>query len=227
MDTKLFVFSRKEVALIFFIVLSLSLTFFALGVQFGKRYAEGIAGITEQDRQEVILKSVEEEKVNALENSEESEEDSDGVAGEKDLMHEQLKQKIIEELDDKRVQAKSVTVDGENDIISNVKKEQALDEDKKDQLEAVEDKLPAKDNYSGKYSIQLGSYRTLKEAEDFANGFKIRGYNPIVNEVQIQTTGTWYRVSLGVFDTVSDAKEYVLKEKSLFEGQDYLFVPFD
>ncbi|CAN0060821.1 unnamed protein product [Chrysoparadoxa australica] len=88
-------------------------------------------------------------------------------------------------------------------------------------------KSSLKDKFSGKYTIQLGSHRSVEEAEAFAEGFKVRGYNPIINEVEIPNRGIWYRVSLGVFDTITDAKDYVKKEQSLFQGQDYVFVRFD
>jgi cell division protein FtsN len=81
-----------------------------------------------------------------------------------------------------------------------------------------------KDALSGKFTIQLGSHRTLKEAEDFAEGFKARGYDPIINQIDIKGKGTWYRVSLGAFNTMEEAKAYTAKEKTLFIGQDYTVV---
>jgi cell division protein FtsN len=83
---------------------------------------------------------------------------------------------------------------------------------------AVEEKNPM----AGKYTIQLGSYNTVEEAKQFAEGFTVRGYNPIINEVTIEGKGTWYRVSLGAFDTVEAAKKYIRDEQSLFAGQDHV-----
>jgi cell division protein FtsN len=80
------------------------------------------------------------------------------------------------------------------------------------------------DSMSGKFTIQLGSHRTLKEAEDFAEGFKARGYDPIINEIEIKGKGTWFRVSLGAFSNQEEAKSYIAKEKSLFIGQDYTII---
>jgi cell division protein FtsN len=81
-----------------------------------------------------------------------------------------------------------------------------------------------KDGFSGKFTIQLGSHRTLKEAEDFAEGFKARGYDTIINQIEIKGKGTWYRVSLGAFANMDEAKSYITKEKTLFIGQDYTIV---
>jgi cell division protein FtsN len=80
------------------------------------------------------------------------------------------------------------------------------------------------DGMSGKFTIQLGSHRTLKEAEDFAEGFKARGYDTIINQIEIKGKGTWYRVSLGAFSNMDEAKTYINKEKTLFIGQDYTIV---
>jgi len=90
-----------------------------------------------------------------------------------------------------------------------------------------ENGVSSSDKFAGKYTIQLGSYQTVKEATDFAEGFKVLGYNPIINEVQIPSRGNWFRVSLGVFDSLVDAKSYLLKNKSLFSDRDYVLIQFD
>ena len=84
-----------------------------------------------------------------------------------------------------------------------------------------------RDQYRGKFTIQLGSYQSLRDAESFADGFRIRGYKPIINEVDIKKRGIWYRVSLGIFESAGKAKDYVLREKVLFKGQDYVIGKFD
>lgn len=75
---------------------------------------------------------------------------------------------------------------------------------------------------TGKFTIQLGSYNTMDEAKQFAEGFTVRGYSPIINEVKIEGKGNWYRVSLGLFNSVEDAKSYIKTEQSLFSGQDHI-----
>jgi septal ring-binding cell division protein DamX len=75
---------------------------------------------------------------------------------------------------------------------------------------------------TGKYTIQLGSYNTIEEAKQFAEGFTVRGYSPIINEVKIDGKGTWYRVSLGLFNSVEEAKTYIKQEQSLFSGQEHV-----
>lgn len=81
---------------------------------------------------------------------------------------------------------------------------------------------PETNAMAGKYTIQLGSYNNLDEAKQFAEGFTVRGYSPIINEVKIEGKGTWYRVSLGLFNTVEEAKNYIKEEQSLFSGQEHV-----
>jgi cell division protein FtsN len=79
-----------------------------------------------------------------------------------------------------------------------------------------------KTTMTGKYTIQLGSYNTVEEAKQFAEGFTVRGYSPIINEVKIEGKGTWFRVSLGLFNNLDEAKAYIKQEQSLFTGQEHV-----
>ena len=79
----------------------------------------------------------------------------------------------------------------------------------------------------GKFTIQIGSFPNEADAISFAEGFRLRGYNPIFRKANLKDKGTRYRVSLGVFSQISEAKQYILEEKSLFEGQDHAIMPFD
>src|SRR5690606_26807302 len=85
-----------------------------------------------------------------------------------------------------------------------------------------EPSVPETSPMAGKYTIQLGSYNSMEEARQFAEGFTVRGYSPIINEVKIPGKGNWYRVSLGLFNTVDEAKTYIKSEQSLFSGQDHI-----
>src|SRR5690606_27564903 len=46
---------------------------------------------------------------------------------------------------------------------------------------------------AGKFTVQLGSYNSMEDAKQFAEGFTVRGYSPIINEVKIEGKGNWYR----------------------------------
>jgi len=85
----------------------------------------------------------------------------------------------------------------------------------------------SRDEFSGKFTVQIGSHRSRQEAEKFADGFRIRGYEPIISEVNISGKGMWYRVSLGAFKTIQEAKEFISKEKTLLQDEDYIIARFE
>jgi len=80
-----------------------------------------------------------------------------------------------------------------------------------------------KDNdiFVGKWCILVGSFESLNEAKDFAAGFIVRGYEPLIRESELKGVGILYKVSLGRFETIDSAKEFLNEESSLFEGSQY------
>ena len=192
--TKLYVFAKKEVFLIFLFMILTAVTSFVLGVKIGKNYSMEIYGITKEDQKKVVdLLSSKEENLEILKaNPEMSTIESSEIEN-------KLQEKISAEF-------------GTNEAHVNMSTEHSA---AKEQV---------KDELTGKFTIQIGSHRTLKEAETFAEGFRARGYNPIINQIEIKGKGTWYRVSLGAFDSAEEAKSYVTREKSLFLGQDYAII---
>ena len=86
---------------------------------------------------------------------------------------------------------------------------------------ASKEKRNEKNNEAIKYTIQLGAYQSNEDAIRFADGFRVRGYNPIISEIKVKNDRR-YRVGLGIFDNVLEAKSYIEKEESLFQGQDYI-----
>ncbi len=197
--TKLYVFAKKEVALIFIFMILIAVTSFVLGVKIGKNYSMEMAGITPEDQKKVVeLLSNKEEELSKIKANPES-----STVESSDIEH-KLQEKISEEFGGQSGAAahgSNMSVATEGPAASTIK-----------------------DALSGKFTIQLGSHRTLKEAESFAEGFRARGYNPIINQIEIKGKGTWYRVSLEAFNTAEEAKAYVGREKSLFMGQDYTII---
>ncbi len=189
--TKLYVFAKKEVALIFIFMILIAVTSFVLGVKIGKNYSLEMAGITPEDQKKVVelLSSKEEELSQIKANPEVSTVESSEIEN-------KLQEKITEEFG------------------GEAKPHEPI----------MSSKAETKDALSGKFTIQLGSHRTLKEAESFAEGFRARGYNPIINQIEIKGKGIWYRVSLEAFDSAEQAKAYVGREKTLFMGQDYTII---
>ena len=202
--TKLYVFAKKEVALIFIFMILIAVTSFVLGVKIGKNYSMEMAGITPEDQKKVVelLSNKEEELSKIKANPEASTVESSDIES-------KLQEKISEEFGaGKPAEAlPGVNMSHETNAPTTAGSGSG-----------------SKDTLSGKYTIQLGSHRTLKEAESFAEGFRARGYNPIINQIEIKGKGTWYRVSLEAFNTAEEAKAYVAREKSLFMGQDYTII---
>ncbi len=207
--TKLYVFAKKEVALIFIFMILIAITSFIMGIKIGKKYSYEVAGITQADQKKVVdlLSTNEEELEKIKKNQDLHKVDSADIEN-------KLQEKISDEFGTTPAHGE-VSAHGAHPE-ANMSTEAPTHENKSSKNSS--------DELSGKMTIQLGSHRTLKEAEDFSEGFKARGYDPIINQIDIKGKGTWYRVSLGAFNTVDEAKVYIAKEKTLFIGQDYTIV---
>ncbi len=204
--TKLFVFARKEVALIFIFMILIAVTSFVFGVKVGRKYSYDLTGITEEDKKKVVeLLSQNEEELAEIKKN------KDAHTVESSDIENKLQEKINSEFGGEAGMGHATDAHAPNMSTEPGHKADAKMDSKMDSM-------------SGKFTIQLGSHRTLKEAEDFAEGFKARGYDPIINEIEIKGKGTWFRVSLGAFSNQEEAKSYIAKEKSLFIGQDYTII---
>jgi cell division protein FtsN len=192
-NNKVIIFEKKEIVLISLLVLVLIVTSFTIGVKMGKRISLDSSGVTTEDKKTVELKSSVEEDVEKTLSTDAQLTDEEKL---KKLMDES-KEKLSDEL-------------------------QKFSSEESKNAPATSEAPAAANPMAGKYTIQLGSYNTIEEAKQFAEGFTVRGYNPIINEVKIEGKGTWFRVSLGAFDTVEAAKKYIREEKSLFAGQDHV-----
>lgn len=238
--SKIIIFERKELVLIFLFVLSVSLTTFTLGVKLGKSYSFKRDGISSEEQKVVQLKSVEEEAVEKMVREKEH-----LSSKSKELVKEKGKEKVeeVKEVGDEagnRLRDEFQKLDFEKKLVDahevkEVVEEQAHRGEKKNASERHPSSSEEKKHevqsttsaYKGKYTIQLGSYHNQEDALKFADGFRIRGYNPIVNEVKIDGQGMWYRVGLGLFDKSEEAKSFIEQEESLFQGQDYVITPLE
>jgi cell division protein FtsN len=194
-NNKVIIFEKKEIVLISLLVVVLIVTSFTIGVKMGKRISLDTSGVTKEDKKTVQLKSSVEEDAEKT------------LSADAQLTDEEKLHKLMDE--------------SKNKLSDELQKFSS--EENKTAPAATFTEAPAAPNpMAGKYTIQLGSYNTVEEAKQFAEGFTVRGYSPIINEVKIEGKGTWYRVSLGAFDTVEAAKKYIRDEKSLFAGQDHV-----
>jgi septal ring-binding cell division protein DamX len=230
-NTKLYVFSKREVALIFLFMFLIALTSFVFGVKIGKNYSYEQSGLTPVERSQVELLSGQEEKVNEVVKEVEESGGKDKVIIED--LNKKLEEHIKTETDGEGKRFDKSEIDAvkpsmeSSDTSSKAKVQPAEVDEMAEATPNINLDQPAPDQYTGKYTINLGAYQSMEEAQGFAEGFKVRGYNPIINEVELPNKGIWYRVSLGIFENITEAKEYVKKEYSLFQGQDHFFARFD
>ena len=192
-NNKVIVFEKKEIILVLIFVAVLIITSFTLGIRLGKKLTLDEAGIKPVDQQTVELKSGVEEDAEST------------IADEAKITDEEKLKKLMDE--------------------SKTRLSDELEKFSSEDKAATANQSVAPNTSStlaGKYTIQLGSYPSVEEAKQFAEGFTVRGYSPIINESTIEGKGTWYRVSLGLFGSVEEAKTYIKNEQSLFSGQDYV-----
>jgi septal ring-binding cell division protein DamX len=191
-NNKVIVFEKKEIILVLIFVAVLIITSFTLGIRLGKKLTLDEAGIKPVDQQTVELKSGVEEDADST------------IADEAKISDEEKLKKLMDE--------SKTRLSDELEKFST--------EDKASVNQSVAPKTSSAT--AGKFTIQLGSYPSVDEAKQFAEGFTVRGYSPIINESTIEGKGTWYRVSLGLFGSTEEAKTYIKNEQSLFSGQDYV-----
>ncbi|MCK5072589.1 MAG: SPOR domain-containing protein [Bacteriovoracaceae bacterium] len=227
--TKLYVFTKFEVILIFILVILIAPTFFFIGLKLGISYSYKEAGLTREDSVVFDLESKKEESVREAAIVLKSVD-----SGEKKDIGDDSMRRIKSKLEDldklERETTEPILDKSEAGAFSQKRKKidlkaASLAESPFGPKKGVE---PGgiMDEYVGKYTIQLASYRKMQDADGFAGGFKVRGYNPIISNVELNAV-TWFRVSLGSFETISEAKEYIKKEKELFRGTNYVISKFE
>ncbi len=224
---RLYVFNRNEVALLFLFLIVIALLSFVLGVKIGKSFSYQQAGLTPQDQINVELKSGQEEMVNSVvKNSDQIQANREQVLDSTYKRLEKEFNKLEEKKDIPKDDVVAMAQENDGERVEEVDAPKSAENNAMIDMESDKTITPTKkDEYSGKYSIQLGSHRSKEDAEKFADGFRVRGYDLIIiNEVELKGRGTWYRVSLGVFDSFQDAKAFFLKEQSLFKGMDEPYI---
>jgi hypothetical protein len=225
--SKLFVFDKKEVVLIFIFVMVITVTAFTLGVRIGKGLSLKSAGYTNEDiSKSVELKSVEEESAEKMLGTGSGDSFESSLNDELDqLKEDKAKEKLDmlgaeQKLEDEFSKAADGSLGADKKKIKN------------NILETVPSdvKAPIKedsvfetgDSNIGKFTIQLLSVETKEEAEEFAEPFVAANYVVVINKASVAGKGIWYRVGVGLFNTHNEAKEYLEKEKQLFRGKKYL-----
>jgi DedD protein len=84
---------------------------------------------------------------------------------------------------------------------------------------AAQPSVPA--GKEGGYQLQVSSFRTQSEADQFSAQLRARGHKAYVLEAHVPNRGTWYRVRIGPFPSQHAAASYRVG----FEGREHV-VPF-
>ena len=204
-NSKLFVFDKNEVFLIFVFVILIALISFVLGLRMGKQLSLKGDGYNQEDTMKIELKSVEEESI------EDTLKDTD-ISKPVELDTEARLRAEMEKLANERI-----------DINQNLNDTESSNENNTSaSIESTEDVYTDSEAYTGKYTVQLYAHQNKEMAQNFADVFILKGYDVIINEVVIPGKGKWYRVSIGAFDTINQAKDYLERESDLFQGKNYL-----
>lgn len=65
-----------------------------------------------------------------------------------------------------------------------------------------------------RYTLQVGSHRTVAEASEQVSALKKKGLDAFYIEANVPGKGTWYRVGIGIFNTKEDAERGATEWKS-------------
>lgn len=77
---------------------------------------------------------------------------------------------------------------------------------------------------NARYSIQIGSFQSMSEANVMVQSWKQKGYPSYVMIADIPNRGRWYRVRLGGFATRKDASRYLAQLRTKEQVDDALIV---
>lgn len=84
---------------------------------------------------------------------------------------------------------------------------------------------PARGDDSAKFTVQVGSFSNLSEANEHVSGLRGAGFESRAVSVEIQGRGTWYRVQVGRFADRGEAAKAVASLRAKGAAADAIIVP--
>ncbi|NIS61927.1 MAG: hypothetical protein GTO13_14880 [Proteobacteria bacterium] len=80
--------------------------------------------------------------------------------------------------------------------------------------------IPEQKRPTGRYTVNVASFRQRVRAERLTKGLEKKGYKAFVEEAAIPKKGTWYRVAVGRFSSRGEAQAFArtLKEKEKMDS---------
>ena len=193
MDPKaeLLVFNKKEIIVIITLLVLVALFSFTLGLKLGKTLGGG--GIKTEQAEHAPL--VEHEEKHVATESEHGEEPAAVEPSKKINEGEQPKHLADDHADAEFTQEADKEKVGSGKVVP-----MALPKDKKSE--------------GPRYTLQVGSHRTVAEATEQVAALKHKGLDAFYLEAQLAGKGTWYRVGVGVFAVKEEAERAATAWKS-------------
>ena len=218
-NTKFYIFDRKELALIFAFMVFVATIAFILGFKFGTNVSYEKSGLTPHEQREVDLLSAKEEQVQQITQQQKHAVESKQVVEES---VDDSEKKLAEEFD------KLEEAQKPNNPNSSLLESTPVAEKVSIKEHTEDNAVVAPEFGKGKKTIRLASFRSLDDAKEFAEGFTARGIDTIISKKNIpQKGGLWYRVSIGSFDTIAQARSYIKNHQEIFAKQDFQISSFD
>lgn len=200
METKndILLFNKKEVSVIIVLLALVAIFSFTLGIKLGQKLNNSKVDV-DQSHTEAPLSAVEQET--------EHEVDAHAAPITAKEKHEQ-DQAAVEEAIEKAKQSLDHEVQalkaGSGKAVPmsfpNEKKEEQYKNNKVHSTTGHAEKNPTK-LAAGKYTLQVGSHRTIEEANAQVKELRDKGFDSFYLGVEIPGKGTWYRVGIGMYPT--------------------------
>jgi cell division protein FtsN len=217
---RLFIYDRKEMAVLTLLGLMVALFAFTLGVHLGKKVNPGQTQKSTSDG--VAPARTEPDQVP------DNPEIVDQTVGAPEAVDEKLDQALQEEVSktgiklneprqvdlpkDAKSGAGGATTPAEAETApvhtekpaARVRVAPKQVQNSKDSFSAFERAAPK--GATGKYTLQVGSHRIKEEAESQIRALEIQGLKPFARAVDLKQKGHWHRVFIGGFATQEDAE---------------------
>jgi cell division protein FtsN len=196
---KLFIYDRKEVGILILLGVGVALFAFTLGVHLGKQVVPKAVDLHAKDESVEVLESAKHEN-------------PDRTAIDAEVKH--IPGAVSEVLDQNlrdEVAKTGLTIDQPKTVIlpSKTKKEThsaTQSPESSPEKSSPETGIKVVRPGKGRYTLQVGSYPNLKEAEPELLKLNENGLRPIVKEVELKGKGKWYRVVVGEYASAQDAE---------------------
>ncbi|HSG31506.1 MAG TPA: SPOR domain-containing protein [Thermodesulfobacteriota bacterium] len=101
----------------------------------------------------------------------------------------------------------SIPIESGNEII-NAKADPQSKEENTNNAAGIDNNPKSSSTQSGKYTVQIASYKQQEDAMKLAKRLQSKGYEAYIIQAKVPSKGTWHRVRIGSYPTKTEAKNY-------------------